>query len=141
MALTVLDAGVVIAVLDGSDVHHRAVMAALTTAIERGDDLVLPASAYAEILVAPYRRGSAAVETVDAFLDALPAAVEPANRIVAARAAELRAKHGSRLRLPDALVVATAMVLGAERVITTDGRWPRLPLRVEVIRPDAGSSD
>ena len=138
MALTVLDAGVVIAVLDGSDVHHRAGVAALTTAIERGDDLVLPASACAEILVAPYRRGSAAVETVDAFLDALPATVEPATRIVAARAAELRAKHGSRLRLPDALVVATAMVLGAERVVTTDGRWPHLLVRVEVIQPDAG---
>ncbi|MBF6606525.1 MAG: PIN domain-containing protein [Chloroflexi bacterium] len=138
MALTVLDAGVVIAILDARDVHHEAAVAAVTSAIERGDDLVLPASACAEVLVAPYRRGSVAVETVDAFVDALPATVEPATRIVAARAAELRARHGSRLRLPDALVVATAMALGADRVITTDGRWPRLPVRVEVLQPGAG---
>lgn len=138
MALTVLDAGIVIAILDASDTHHHAAMRAVTTAIDRGDDLILPASAYAEILVAPHRRGAEAVGTVDAFLDALPAGVEPATRTVAARAAELRARHGNQLRLPDALVVATAMALGAERVITTDGRWPRLPVRVEVIRPEAG---
>ena len=136
MALTVLDAGVVIAILDASDTHHRAALAALTTAIERGDDLVLPASAYAEVLVAPYRRGAAAVETVDAFIGSLPAVVEPATRIIAAQAAELRARHGSQLRLPDALVVATALVLVAERVITTDARWPRLSVAVEVLRPE-----
>ncbi|MHB8460746.1 MAG: hypothetical protein ACYDB6_11915 [Candidatus Limnocylindrales bacterium] len=50
----------------------------------------------------------------------------------------MRARHGSRLRLPDALVVATAIAIGGERVITTDSRWPRLPLRVEVIQPGAG---
>jgi predicted nucleic acid-binding protein len=137
VALTVLDAGVVIAILDASDVHHQAALAAVTRAIERGDELVLPASAYAEVLVAPHRRGRHAVTTVDAFLDALPASIEPATRTVAARAAELRARHGMKLRLPDALVVATVLVLGAERVLTTDARWPRLPITVEVIRPEA----
>ncbi len=134
MALTVLDAGVVIAILDASDTHHRAAVGAVATAIERGADLVLPASAYAEVLVAPHRRGAEAVRTVDAFLDALPARVEPATRLIAVRAAELRARHANRLRLPDALVVATAIIVGAERVITTDARWPRLPVHVEVIR-------
>lgn len=138
MALTILDAGVVIAILDASDTHHDAAVQAVTTAIDRGDNLVVPASAYAEILVAPHRRGADAVGTVDAFLDALPARIEPATRIVAARAAELRARHGNQLRLPDALVVATAMAVGAERVITTDARWPPLPVRVEVVRPKAG---
>jgi predicted nucleic acid-binding protein len=133
MALTVLDAGVVIAVLDGSDAHHAAAVAAVSDAMDRGDDLVLPASAYAEVLVAPYRRGSEAVATVDTFLDALPAAIEPATRTIAARAAELRAAHGTALRLPDALVIATALSLDAERLVTTDGRWPSLPVHVEVI--------
>lgn len=138
MALTVLDAGVVIAILDAGDTHHLAAVRAVTSAIDRGDDLVVPASAYAELLVAPHRRGAEAVGAADAFLDALPAAIEPATRAVAARAAELRAQHGNQLRLPDALVVATAMALGAERVITTDARWPRLPIQVEVIGPEAG---
>ncbi len=138
MALTILDAGVVIAILDGSDVHHDAAIAAVATAMDRGDDLVLPASAYAEVLVAPHRRGPDAVATVDEFVDALPGDVEPATRAIAAQAAELRAQHGTGLRLPDALVIATALALGAERVLTTDAGWPRLPITVEVIRPEAG---
>ena len=137
MDLTVLDAGVLIAVLDSRDVHHVAALGAVRSALDRGDALALPASAYAEILVAPHRRGVEAVATVDGFVDALPASVEPVTRTVAARAAELRARHSSHLRLPDALVVATALVLGAGRIITSDAGWPPLPVTVEVIRPAA----
>ena len=136
MELTVLDAGVLIAVLDGTDAHHAAASDAVRAALARGDRLVLPASAYSEILVAPNRRGGEAVATVDAFVDALPAAVEPATRAIAAQAAELRARHGARLRLPDALVVATAMVVGARRVMTTDAGWPELRVPVELVPAD-----
>jgi predicted nucleic acid-binding protein len=135
MGLTVLDAGAVIAVLDASDVHHAAAVEAVTRARERGDTLVLPASAYAESLVAPYRRGAAAVAVVDSFVDGLPARVEPASRAIAGSAAELRARLAGSLRLPDALVVATALVLGADRLLTTDAGWPALPVPVEVIAP------
>lgn len=133
MGLTVLDAGVIIATLDASDVHHEAAAHALTVARQRGDILVLPASAFAECLVSPYRRGPEAVAVVDSFVDALPARIEPASRAIASAAAELRARHAGRLRLPDALVVATAVVLGADRVITTDSGWPGLPVTVDVL--------
>jgi predicted nucleic acid-binding protein len=135
VGLTVLDAGVVIAILDASDVHHAAAAQAVSVALERGDTFVLPASAYAECLVAPYRRGPEAVATVDSFVDALPAKVEPATRATANAAAELRAWHAGALRLPDSLIVATALVLGADRVITTDAGWPALPVPVEVLAP------
>ncbi len=133
MALTVLDAGIVIAALDASDAHHGASVQALREARESGDALVVPASAYAEALVGPSRRGADAVATVDAFLDAMPAAVEPASREIARTAAALRAKHGHRLRLPDALVLATAVVVAADRVLTTDGGWPETTVVVEVV--------
>ena len=135
MGLTVLDAGVVIAILDASDVHHAVAAEAVTSARERGDTLVLPSSAYAECLVSPYRRGPEAVAVVDSFVDALPARVEPASRAIASAAAELRARHAGALRLPDALVVATALVVGADRLITTDAGWPALPVPVEVLAP------
>ena len=135
MGLTVLDAGVVIAILDASDLHHAAAAAAVRSARERGDTLVLPSSAYAECLVSPYRRGPEAVAVVDSFVDALPARVEAASRAVASTAAELRARHAGALRLPDALVVATALVVGADRLITTDAGWPTLPVPVEVLAP------
>ena len=137
MALTVLDAGVVIAVLDATDAHHSAARAALREALDRGDDLVLPASAYAECLVGPLRRGPEAAETVDAFIDALPARVEPVTRSFARAAAALRARHGRAVRLPDSLVLATAIELQAHRLLTTDPGWPPLDVPVQVIRPDS----
>lgn len=133
MGLTVLDAGVIIALLDAADAHHAAAVAALRIARDRGDVLVLPASAYAECLVSPQRRGPNAVAIVDRFLDALPARVEPADRSIAAAAAALRATHGTALRLPDGLVIATAIVLGADRILTTDAGWPAVPIPVEVL--------
>ena len=133
MGLTVLDAGVIIAILDPSNVHHGPAAHALTVARQRGDTLVLPASAFAECLVAPCRRGPEAVALVNSFVDALPARIEPASRAIASAAAELRARHAGRLRLPDALVVATAVVIGADQVITTDSGWPGLPVSVDVL--------
>jgi len=135
MGLTVLDAGVVIAVLDAGDAHHAASARAQTDARDRGDELVIPVSAYAECLVSPSRAGQAAIATVDRFLDGLPARVEPATRAIGAAAA-LRGAHGPSLRLPAALVVATAIVLDADRILTTDARWPALAARVEVLRKD-----
>ena len=134
MGLTVLDAGAIIAILDASDAHHAAAIEAVMTTRERGDTMVLPSSAYAECLVAPYRRSPDAVAVVDSFVDALPARVEPASRAIASTAAELRARHARALRLPDALVVATAVVLGAERLLTTDAGWPELAVPLEVVR-------
>lgn len=132
MGLTVLDAGIVIALLDSTDGHHRATRAALHRARDRSDELVIPASAYAETLVAPYRSDPAAAATVDAFLDALPATVAPISRAIASHAARLRAEHRS-LRLPDAVAIATALALGAERLLTTDWRWPAVGIGVEVV--------
>jgi predicted nucleic acid-binding protein len=133
MALTILDAGVIIGVLDGDDPHHTGAREALAAALKRGDSLAVPASAYAETLIGPARGGREAMRGVDAFLADLPAEVEPITRQVAARAAQLRARHGRRLRLPDALVLATALHLRADRVLTTDAGWPRAGIAVELI--------
>jgi predicted nucleic acid-binding protein len=136
MALTVVDAGIVIALLDSDDAHHASARAALREALDRGDDLVLPASAYAECLVGPLRRGEEAATTVDAFLEALPARVEPVARSIARSAAALRARHGRALRLPDALVIATAIELRAHRLLTTESGWPALDVPVRVVGSD-----
>ena len=133
MALTVLDAGVIIGVVDAADAHHAGARRALAAAIDRGDQLAMPASAFAECLVAPARSGRDAMRAIDEFLADLPAEVEPITRQVASRAALLRAKHGRRLRLPDALVLATALHLRAERVLTTDAGWPSVGVAIEVV--------
>jgi predicted nucleic acid-binding protein len=125
MGLTVLDAGVVIAGLDGDDAHHAAAADALSAARDRGDSFIVPASAYAEILVRPAAQGPATVARVDAALDAMAISIADADREIARSAATLRARHPS-LRLPNALVIATAVELDADHLLTTDQRWKAL---------------
>ena len=125
MGLTVLDAGVVIAGLDSNDAHHAAAGRALANAGRRRDQLVVPAPAYAEVLVRPAERGPAFVAQVDAALDVLGVTIAPVDREIARRAALIRSKHRS-LRLPDALIIATAQELGADHLLTTDHRWRSL---------------
>ncbi|HZP97183.1 MAG TPA: PIN domain-containing protein [Candidatus Limnocylindria bacterium] len=130
MAVTVVDASLIIALLDADDAHHQ--RATATLADPRLEDIVLPASAYAETLIGPSRRGPAAIKAVDDLLSDLAAEVAPISREVARRAARLRAARPS-LRLPDALVLATGDVLEATAVLTTDRRWSRYGRRVRVI--------
>jgi len=134
MGLTVLDAGVIIGFLDGNDVHHEASHTALSTARDRNDRLVLPASAFAEVLVGPSRKGDEAVVAVRGLVDRLPIGIEPLGAEIAVAAAKLRARHRS-LKLPHALVIATASHLNADHLITTDRGWPgrtKLRLRASI---------
>ena len=57
--------------------------------------------------------------------------VEPVSDEIACRAAQLRARH--ELKLPDALVIATAMELGAHEILTFDHRWRSLDRRVRIL--------
>jgi hypothetical protein len=101
---------------------NAALHAAARTALARhaGDDLKLPASAYAESLVGPARRGLLA--TAKAAIAALLLDLVPITSHVAEEAAVPRARHPA-VRLAHALVVATGSVLGAAVVLTVDARW------------------
>ena len=121
MAAVALDADVLIAFLDAADEQHQAGVDELRPRLAAGDELIVGASVYAEIMVRPTQRGSAA--KVDEFLDAIGATVVAVDRAVALRAAQLRARHRT-LRLPDALSLATAQSAGAE-LLTLDNRLRR----------------
>lgn len=123
MGLTVLDAGVMIGFLDANDAHHPAALEALRDARDRNDRLVLPASVFAEILVGPSRKGAKEVTTVRALVQRVPLEIQPLDGDIAVAAAALRARHRT-LKLPDALVIATADHLHADHLVTTDRRWP-----------------
>lgn len=123
MGLTHLDAGVVIGFLDADDAHHQSAAQALATAVRSGDRLAMAASAFAECLVGPSRRGERAVSIVNDLFERLPIDIVDLDADTARRAAALRAKHAA-LRLPDALVIATASERAADHLITTDRRWP-----------------
>lgn len=123
MGLTHLDAGVIIAFLDGADAHHDAARAALSSSLDDAERLSIAASALAECLVGPARRSTTAVELVRTVIDRLPVSVVLLDEEIATQAAMLRARHRS-LKLPDALVIATAERSSADRLITTDRKWP-----------------
>jgi predicted nucleic acid-binding protein len=136
MAITVFDAGAVIAALDRADLFHDQVRRRLEDLLAAGERLVLPASAYAEALARPWLRGPESVAAADRSIAGFGFRITAVDERVAREAAGLRAKHGSRFRLPDALVIATALAQGSDRVITTDGGWPSsLAVTVEVLRP------
>ena len=124
MGLTVIDAGVLIGFLDNGDLHHDAAVREFESARHRGDEIVIPASALAESMVAPARKGEAALEAFREFVERFPLGVAKLDAEVAIIAAQIRALHGSRLKLPDALVVATAINLEVEVLVTTDRGWP-----------------
>lgn len=132
MALVVVDSGVLIGFLDADDALHQASRRALA---ERDrDDLRIPASVYAEVLVAPFRTGTRAVRAVDEFLTEWSIQVEAVTAPIARRAAGLRARRRG-LRLPDALVIALAEELDADALLTADAAWRRISRRVVVVRP------
>lgn len=122
MARVALDADVLIAFLDASDAQHETAVDALRLRLATGHEILIAASVYAEILVRPLQRGSD--HAVDAFIDAIGATIVPIDRVIARRAAKLRGAHRA-LRLPDAMSLATALVVGAEYV-TLDRRLGRI---------------
>lgn len=131
MALVVLDASVIIGFLDPEDTLHEACVTALSE--HHQDDLRISASVYAEILVAPYRTGAEAVTALESFLSDLGVKVEPIGAPIARAAAELRSACKG-LRLPDALVLATADELDADVVLTGDASWAKVSQRVAIVR-------
>lgn len=105
MGALILDASVLIALLDGADAHHARAVDDVEAADRAGRELLLPASAYSEALVA-FACAKRLAEGREATA-AMGITVTPLTAAIAERAAELRARH-RRLRLPDAMVLATA---------------------------------
>jgi predicted nucleic acid-binding protein len=129
VALIALDASVLIALLDAADAHHHAARAALDAHAD--DDLRIPAHTLAEALVHPVRAGKD--REARRLIAALEIAVDPVDESIAVAAAKLRTRHGSSLRMPDALVVAYAEVRKATRLLTADSRWTSWSRRVKLI--------
>lgn len=122
MAELILDASVLIGLLDTADLHHSMAVKDVEAADRAGRRLLTPASAYSEALVSFARDGRVG-EARDAIA-AMGISVTPLTAAIAERAAELRARH-ERLRLPDAIVLATARDRDAE-LLSYDDRLARI---------------
>lgn len=109
MEALILDASVLIGLLDAADTHHDRAVDDVEAADREGQQLLLPASAYSEALVAFAR--ARRLEEARRAIAAMGITVVSLTDTIAEQAAELRARH-NRLRLPDAIVLATAQEMG-----------------------------
>jgi predicted nucleic acid-binding protein len=122
METVILDAGVVIGLLDSADAHHQAAVDAVEAADAAGSRVVMPASAYSQTLVA-FARAGRLHDARDAVA-AMGITVVPLTPPMAELAAGLRARHRG-LRLPDAIVLACARELAGE-LLSYDERLDRI---------------
>ncbi|HEV2871974.1 MAG TPA: PIN domain-containing protein [Actinomycetota bacterium] len=118
MGIALLDSSIVIGALNRDDAIHEAASRAVRAERER-HALAISALTYAEILVGPLRAGGRAVEVVERF--AAQTRIVDLAPDIARLAAELRAARG--LKLPDAVIVATGLRLGADVILTADAGW------------------
>jgi len=122
MGALILDASVLIGLLDVADAHHRNAVDAVEAADHAERALVAPASGYSEALVAFARAGRA--RDAREAVASMGITVAPLTATMAEHAAELRVLHG-RLRLPDAMILACVRALDGE-LLSYDQRLARL---------------
>jgi predicted nucleic acid-binding protein len=118
----ILDASVLIGLLDTADAHHTKAVEDVEAADKAKRRLLVPASAYSEALVA-FARESRVSDAREAVA-AMGIAIAPLTATMAEHAAELRAQH-ERLRLPDGIVLACARELDGE-LLSYDQRLAQL---------------
>lgn len=142
--LVALDTSTLLAYLAGGEAASQAAAWLLDARIGTGrNPAVISALTAAELLVRPFRSGSAAVATAEGFLQFFgEVRIADVTYRIAREAARIRAISG--LGMPDALVMATAVEHGAAVLATNDRRWVAaadgagLPVRIVQLGTFAG---
>lgn len=131
----VLDSDAVVAFLDRADTLHAAADEAIRDLLGK-DRLLASAVTYAEVLTGA-RLGRHDERRVRGFFADLISEILPVDAEVADKAADLRARRKS-LRMPDALILATATLHSdANLIVTGDqaaAKIPRLGLKVKLLQ-------
>jgi len=121
----VLDSDAVIGFLDRNDALHDAADQAIRLLIPK-HRLLVSAVTYAEVLTGA-RLGHHDEDQVRGFFLQLISEVLPVDMRIAEKAAELRS-HLKSLRMPDALIIATADVEAeVDLILTGDRQASRIP--------------
>ncbi|WP_433219053.1 type II toxin-antitoxin system VapC family toxin [Microtetraspora malaysiensis] len=136
MLLVMLDTNVVSSLLDPGDALHAEALDAVRRWEDRGASFALSVITWGELLVGALRRGAEAEKALDRFREAAVDRIVPVGETTADGAARLRAGD-SALRMPDALIIATARGIGVEALLTADRKFRGVaPDVVELIRPN-----
>ena len=132
--VALLDSAAVAGFLDRDDAFHAAADARIRELAGR-ETLVVSVITYADLLTGA-GLGHDEQSAVRGFVAQLIDEVYSVDRAVAERAAELRSRTPA-LKMPDALILATADLHHADVVVTADDRWPDVGIgsRVELLDP------
>ena len=135
--VALLDSVMVAGFLDRDDAFHPAADGRIRELAGR-HSLVVSVITYADVLTGA-GRGHHAQDAVRGFFRDLVDDVHGVDRAIAERAAALRSTKRS-LRMPDALILATAEVRNADCVITGDRSWTNVDIgpAIELLRPTGG---
>jgi len=124
-----LDTSVVIAYLDRRDRASPVASGVVDGLVRPGRNPgLISVVTVAEVLVGPARSGDHALHAeIAEFLTQLPGLrIHDIDLRIAQGAATIRARY--RLRLADALIIATGIAAGAGRIVSNDREWSaRLP--------------
>lgn len=135
MGVALLDTSAVVGFLDRADAFHRDAVIQIEELLRAGTRLAVSAITWAETLNGALQ-GHQTEEAVREFLEDFSIAVLPVDRAIAERAAALQAAHAAggsrrerrRLRTPDALILATAVVDDdIDVLVGADGQWAGVP--------------
>jgi predicted nucleic acid-binding protein len=129
LTLTVVDTSVLLAWQRAIDPGHQISTAALQAARATGE-IAIPVTAFSEALVHPYARslrvGRQAEKAMQEIGTVVPTTIE-----IGRQAAKLRGTR--RIKLPDALIVATGLELKAAAILTLDQKWAGIDSRIKVL--------
>ena len=129
-----LDSSTVVALLTADHPFHTHADKLVRTYLVQRDQLVASTVTYAEVLTgAQIGHGTVPPDRVRAFFADLVTLIDVDPQI-ADLAAMLRASSTPKLKTPDALIVATAMTVGADTIVTGDNDWTKVsPIAVEIL--------
>ena len=134
MAVALLDSSAVVAYLDRGDALHLGAVEAVESAMRDGKRAAISAVTWAELLNGA-RQQHQDESVLRAFVDDFAIGILPVDATVAEAATDLQASHAAggrrghtrRLRTPDALILATALVHDEiEAIIGGDEQWAKI---------------
>ena len=130
--VALLDSVAVAGFLDRDDAFHADADARVRELAGR-DTLIVSVITYAELLTGA-GLGHHGQSAVRGFFEELIDEVSSVDRAVAERAAQL-GSHTPSLKMPDALILATADLRAADLVVTGDKRWSGVDIgaRIELL--------
>jgi len=117
MAGLILDSDALLAIMNSEDRHHKSIKKRL---LQGADSLSISVVTYSEALVYPFEEDN--YEAMSLGIQTLVNEIHDVTRSIATKAAQLRA--ASKIKLPDALIAATAIEKGLT-LLTFDEKLAR----------------